>query len=256
VIAGDRSQAGAYSSLSLFTTWLNGGDSYQIGREIVCGKRLNIHFGQTDERTAEVWFRITAAVDNHADCGNGSAVGANDVDCFLHASAARHDIFDHDEFFVGRNLETAAQGELAIFFFNKDVAFTQRPPDFLANNNSAQSRGDDCIAIKLAQFVGKLSAHLRSDVGMLQEDRTLEILAAMQAGAQNEVAIEKRAGLTEQPEEIVFHRRTTGRRDARRPHRQDARATLSTGCVIRRLLGRSAFICRGNHFDFQLRSLR
>src|SRR5438876_9903996 len=64
VIAGDRSQAGAYSSLSLFTTWLNGGDSCQVGREVLVGKRLNLHFCEADQRTAEVWFRVTRAVDN------------------------------------------------------------------------------------------------------------------------------------------------------------------------------------------------
>ena len=33
----------------------------------------------------------------------------HDVDCLLHAPAAGNDVFDHNEFLVGRNLKTAAQ---------------------------------------------------------------------------------------------------------------------------------------------------
>jgi hypothetical protein len=40
---------------------------------------------------------------------------------------------------------------------------------------------------------------------MLQQDRALEIFAAMQAGAQNEMAIEQRAGFAEKREQIFAH---------------------------------------------------
>jgi len=50
-----------------------------------------------------------------------------------------------------------------------------------------------------------LSAHLRSDVGMLQEDCALEILAAMQSRAQNEMAFQQRTGFPEKREKIFVH---------------------------------------------------
>jgi len=59
--------------------------------------------------------------------------------------------------------------------------------------------------MKFAQFVGKLTAHVRSDFGVLQEDRALEILTAVQSGSQDKVAIEQRAGFAKKREEIFAH---------------------------------------------------
>ena len=129
----------------------------------------------------------------------------NDVDCFLHASTARDDVFDDDKFFVRRNLKTAAQNKFAIFFFDKDVAFAQRSADFLADNNPAKGRGDHRVAIKFAEFVGEPSTDFCSDLGVLKEYRALEILPAVQAGAQNEVALEQSPGFAEKSEKIFAH---------------------------------------------------
>ena len=61
------------------------------------------------------------------------------------------------------------------------------------------------------------------------------------------MAIQQSAGLAEKREEIFAHYSIIGRRDARRPHRQDACATLLTRSVICRLL---RFMGSCNHFDF------
>lgn len=95
-----------------------------MGREIVSGKRFNGHLDEAHERTTKIGFGFTAPIDNHADRKDDTAVCADDVDCFLHASAARHDIFDDNEFFAPRNLKTAPQDELAFVFFDKDMTFT------------------------------------------------------------------------------------------------------------------------------------
>jgi hypothetical protein len=124
---------------------------------------------------------LAAPIENHADCGNNSAMCTHDVDCFLDASTLGHDVFDDDEFFIRCNLKTASQNKFAVFFFDKDVAFAQRPGDFLANNNSAKGRGDDGVATKFAQFVGEPSTNFCSDFSVLQEYRALKILPAVQA---------------------------------------------------------------------------
>jgi hypothetical protein len=140
---------------------------------------------------------LAAPIQNHANCGNDSAARTNYVDCFLYAATASHHVFDDDEFFIWRNLKTASQNKFAIFFFDKDVAFAQRPRDFLADNNSAQGRGDDRVAIEFAELVGEPSADFCSDVRVLKKYCALEILPAVQAGAQNEMAIEQRPGFAE-----------------------------------------------------------
>ena len=84
---------------------------------------LNRHFDQAHELTFKIRFRIAAAIYNDTDCGNDRAVDTDDVDCFLHAPATRHDVLDYDEFFALRNLKTSPQNKLALVFFDKDVAF-------------------------------------------------------------------------------------------------------------------------------------
>jgi hypothetical protein len=148
---------------------------------------------------------LAAAIKNHADCANNPAMRTNDVDCFLHASTAGHDIFDDDEFFIRRNLKTASQNKFAIFFFDKDVAFAQLATHFLTDNNSAKRRGDHRVAIKFAEFVSEPSTDFCRDVGVLKKYRALKILPAVQTGPQNEVALEQSPGFAEKGEQFFPH---------------------------------------------------
>jgi hypothetical protein len=130
----------------------------------------------------------------------------NNVDCFLHASTARHDIFDDDEALVFDDFETAAQDEFAILLFDKNMAFAKRASDFLPDDESAESRGDDRIAIEFAQFVGEPCTNFCGNVGMLEQQRALKILATVQTGAQDEVAIKQCAGFAKKRDQIFAHR--------------------------------------------------
>jgi len=120
--ACDRPQVGGYSS-GLFAPRLNSRDFRELWRQLISGKRLNGHLDEAHERTTKIGFGFTAPIDNHADRQGDTAMCADDVDCLLHASAARDDIFHNDEFFGRRNVKTAPQDELAFVFFDKDMAF-------------------------------------------------------------------------------------------------------------------------------------
>ena len=72
----------------------------KIGRHLVRLESLNVHLDQTDKGATEVRFGFAASIDNHADSDYDTAPRTDDVDCFLHASAACHDIFDNDESFI------------------------------------------------------------------------------------------------------------------------------------------------------------
>ena len=78
----------------------------------------------------------------------------------------------------------------ARLFLHKDVAFPKRAADFLADNDAAQSRGDNRVAFYSAQFISEPSTHLGGDFRVLQEQRTLKKLPAVQARAQNKMAVE------------------------------------------------------------------
>ncbi len=107
----------------LLATRFNSGDFGEIWWEIVCGERLDIHFDQAHERTAEIRFGCAASIDDHADCRDDAAVRVHDIDCLLHAPSAGNDVFDHNEFLVRRNLKTTSQNEFAFVFLDKNMAF-------------------------------------------------------------------------------------------------------------------------------------
>jgi hypothetical protein len=123
----------------------------------------------------------------------------------LDAAASGHDILRHDEPFVRPDQETAPQDQTARFFLDEDVAFAERAPNFLADDDSAERRRDDGVEFNAAQFVGQAAANLSRDVGVLEEQRALEKLPAVEAGAKHEMAVEKRAGLAEKRQQILAH---------------------------------------------------
>jgi hypothetical protein len=69
--------------------------------------------------------------------------------------------------------------------------------DFLADNYSAERRRDNCVATKLSQLIREPAADLSGDLSVLKEQCALEILAAVETRAQNEVAVQQRAGFAE-----------------------------------------------------------
>jgi len=130
-----------------------------------------------------------------------------DIDRFLNPPTTGHDVFDDDKLLIRRNLETAAQDKFALIFFDKNVAFAKRASDFLADNNPAESRGNHPVTVKLAQFFGQRATNFCGNVGMLEQQRALEILATVQTGAQDKVAIKKCAGFAKEREKIFANDR-------------------------------------------------
>src|SRR5205807_2483501 len=101
----------------------DGGNLREIGRQFIGSEVLHIHFNQAHERRTKIRFGFAAAIDNHTDGADRSAVRADDVDRLLHPAAAGDDVFDHHEFFAVVDLESAPQSQFAIFFFGENVAF-------------------------------------------------------------------------------------------------------------------------------------
>jgi hypothetical protein len=102
-------------------------------------------------------------------------------------------------------LETAPQNQAAFVFLRKNVALPQGASHFLPNDDAAQGRRNDGIAFQPAEFISQLAANIRCDISVLKEQGTLEELPAVQAGAQDEMAVEQRAGLAKEREQILAH---------------------------------------------------
>ena len=49
------------------------------------------------------------------------------------------------------------------------MAFAKRAADFLADNDSAECGGNNCVALELAQFIGEPSTNVCGDVGVLKQ---------------------------------------------------------------------------------------
>src|SRR5437867_2129918 len=78
----------------LFAARLHGGSFGEVWREIVRQECFDIHFDQAHERAAEIRFRSSAPIDNYAHCGDDAALGMDDIDRLLHASAAGDNVFN------------------------------------------------------------------------------------------------------------------------------------------------------------------
>lgn len=139
------------------------------------------------------------AVDEGGGGGDDAAVTADDFHGFDQTSAAGHDILDHDEAFAGGDGEAAPQDKGAlIIFLRENVGFAELAGDFVSGQDSAEGGGNHGVEIQTAQFVGECAADLRSGLRVAQQEGTLEKFAAVQAGAQDEMSAQERAGAVEE----------------------------------------------------------
>ncbi len=81
----------------------------------------------------------------------------------------------------------------------------KRAADLLSDDDSAQRRRNDGVALNGAQFFREPTANVSGDLCVLEKEGALEELPAVQTGAQNEMPVEQRAGFAEKREEIVAH---------------------------------------------------
>jgi len=177
----------------------------EVSRNFIGRKCFDIHFDETDKRTAVVRSLPAAAVDDHTNAGNLSSMSPDDVHGFLDTSAAGDDVLGDNKPLVRPDLKTAPQGEPSGFFFDEDVPFAEGAPNLLANDDSAEGRRNDYIAFNAPQFIRQSPANFSGDVGVLKEQCALEELPAVEARSQNEMAVEQRAGFAKKREQILAH---------------------------------------------------
>src|SRR6185369_7039580 len=94
-------------------------NSHQIRRQVVRLKRFDVEFDETERWHAQI-HRAIRAVHYHRHASYLSTIRTNDVDGLLYPATLGHDVFDHQKFFTGNNVKSAAQHEFALFFFDKN----------------------------------------------------------------------------------------------------------------------------------------
>ena len=188
----------------LLAARLDGGGRPQILGEIRGIEGFDIHLNERNERAAKVGELAGTAVHDRAGGGDDTAVVADDLDGFLNAAATGDDILGDDEALAGGDLKTPAQDESAVaVFFHKDVFFGQMAGDLLADDDTADGRGDDGCRLERFELLSEHAADLGGDGGILQQQGALEKLTTVKTAAKNEVPVEECAGFAEEIEDFV-----------------------------------------------------
>ena len=147
-----------------------------------------------------------AAVHEHGDADGGAAGFTHDVQAFEDAAAAGDDVFDDQDALAGAEREATAHDEGVVLLFRKDEARLALARDLLADDE-APHRGGEHGRVGQAGELGQQELGEALDgVHALAHLRALEEMAAVQAGAQDEVALEKGFRAFEDIENLLLDR--------------------------------------------------
>lgn len=161
---------------------------------------------ERDEWAAEIRQIPAAAVHDRTCSDDYAAMRSNNINCLLHTATTRHDVLGHDESLSRLDLETSHHETALAVLLDEDVTRIQMARDLLADHDATDRGRNDRVVLVAAQFVGKQAAHMRGDARMLEQDRALEKLTAVQATAKNKMAVQQCAGLAEEIEDFGHSR--------------------------------------------------
>jgi hypothetical protein len=120
-----------------------------------------------------------------------------------HTTATGDDVFDDEDLFARLEFEITAQFELVVDLLEEHEAQAQLPRHFLADDEAAHGRADDCGCAICFQC-GEQQFRQASDfVHVLADLSTLEEMRTVQAGAQQEMAVEEGAAIAENLKNFV-----------------------------------------------------
>ena len=131
------------------------------------------------------------------------AVCANDVHGLLNAPPFGDHVLHDQDLLAGGNLESAPQRQFALLLLDKDEPQAQLPGHFLAEHQPAHGRRDDRHRAQRPNLARQFRAELLDDRHLLQGQRALEVLAAVQSAAEHEMAFQQRAALAENLQDFV-----------------------------------------------------
>ena len=125
----------------------------------------------------------------------------------LYPSTAGDNIFGNNKGFARCDGETTAQDKAArTILLDKDVLLAEMARHFLTHDDSSDGRRNYRRGGKVFKFLGQQSADMRGHRGILQQQRALEELAAVQARSKNKVTLQEGARLAEEVENVAHER--------------------------------------------------
>ena len=177
----------------LLAARLGDGERGEVRGEGFRGECLNLQLQQVVNRNPEIDLTVRS-VHDHRHAEHRSVSGADDVDGLLNSPASRNDILDHEALFTGCQQEPAAEDELAVVLFGKNKANAQLAGDFLADDESSHGGRNDGVGVKILEARGEGRSESFHVGHVLQGERALKVLAAVQTASEDEVAFQESSG--------------------------------------------------------------
>ena len=188
----------------LFAAGFDGWSRREIGRKAFRRERFHIHLHKGDKRTAEIRQRAAASVDDSSGCRHYSSFVSNDLDRLLQPSTPRDHVFGNEESLSGTNDKASTEDQAArTILLRENMPFPQMAGHLLADDDPADGRRDNSRRRVGLELAGKAPANLRGNGGILQQQRALKELPAMQARAKNKVAVQKGSGPVKKIKNVV-----------------------------------------------------
>lgn len=190
-----------------------GGEGGKLGGEFIGFVGVEAELEDGDGGDVEAGL-ASAAIDEHGD-GDGSAAGlADEVEALDHAAAAGDDVFDDEHFLAGREGEAAAEGERVVDLLGEDVAGGGLAGDFLADDEAAHGRGEHGGKGEAGEPGGQECGEAADGSHVLADFSALKKVAAVQARAEHEMALQEGSRAGEYIEHFGLggvHRHESGR---------------------------------------------
>ena len=153
-------------------------------------------------------------VHHHGHARDAALQTLHDLNRLQGAAALGDHVLDHQAALARADLEPAAQHQGAILLLREDEAATELTGHLLTDHQSPHGGCDDGLDAERTHLVGQGRPEALHQRHLLQRQRALEELAAVQAAAEDEVPLQQGTGLAEQGQcFLVGH---AGREDARK----------------------------------------
>ncbi len=186
---------------------------WTVRRIVVVSSKLQQRFEPRWER-----WGVRAAIHQGAHADGDAPALVHEAEDLVDRASCGHDILDDYRAFPGLDLLRSAEREDPIGALGEQRAHTERARDLVGNNDPAHGGGDDHLWSIESEPLRERTTDNSREVGMLEQQRALDISRTMQPGAEGEMA--RLQGICTPQERLQVRERATGSQHRPLPSRQ------------------------------------
>ena len=159
------------------------------------------HLGEALEANAHVHIWATP-IDDRRRADNIASLVARDVDRLPGRRARRDDVLDDQDSFAGVESKSASQRQATAATLGEHGAYVERARHLVSDDQAPESGRQHHLWRPATHAVGHCRAEPRRMIGVLEDQRALEISRAVKTGGQLKVPVEERPALREHVEHL------------------------------------------------------